>query len=122
MLVGVTALTFGDIFLALAMRDIGEVNPTDWHSWGDVLLKMFTPPGIWPGLALMATFFFLWLLVLSFADLSFALPLTALSYVFTGLLVGPLLGEVVSAQRWLGMLMITAGVVIISLTEPARKT
>jgi len=122
MLIGVLALTFGDISLALAMRDIGEVNLADWRSLGGVLAKMFTPPGIWLGLLLMATFFFLWLLVLSFADLSFALPLTALTYVFTGLLVGPMLGEEVSPQRWLGMILITAGVVVISLTEPAKPS
>ena len=114
MMVGVTALTFGDISLAMAMKEIG---PVDFSDLGGVLVKILTPPGIWPGLLLMATFFFLWLLVLSFADLSFALPLTALTYVFSGLLVGPMLGEVVSPTRWAGMLLITVGVVVIARSD-----
>ena len=114
MLVAVTAVTFGDIFMSQAMKSLGEVKVTGLRSLWDTGVRVFTTPRVWLAISLMATFFFLWLTVLSYADLSYALPLTALTYVLNGLLVGPMLGESVGTLRWAGILFIAIGVALVT--------
>ncbi len=50
-------------------------------------LRVFTNPSIIIGIIFLAGFFFLWLAILSWCDLSFVLPLTALSYVLTAIFI-----------------------------------
>jgi drug/metabolite transporter (DMT)-like permease len=62
---------------------------------------------------MMAVAFFSLLLLLSFEDVSFVVPVTALSY-----LVGALggiffLGERVSWQRWIGIALVCIGVSLV---------
>lgn len=117
MLVAVTAVTFGDIFMSQAMKNIGEIKITGVRSLLETGFKIFTTPKVWLAISLMATFFFLWLAVLSFADLSYALPMTGLTYVLNGALVGPLLGETVTPARWAGIILIALGVGLVSVTS-----
>jgi uncharacterized membrane protein len=59
-----------------------------------------------------------WLLkrmsLLSVADLSYVLPVTASGYVLSALLGRIVLHEQVSASRWLGVAMITLGTVFVA--------
>ncbi len=64
---------------------------------------------------------FNWLRVLARADLSFAQPFTALSYVTVLILSNFALHERISWHRWGGVALILAGVVCISRT-PVRTT
>lgn len=113
MLVAVAFLTGGDILLAQGMRSVGEVRI---HTLWETGVRMFTTRHIWAGIAFLLIFLGLWLYVLTWAELSWALPLTALTYVLNALLAGPLLGEEVSVHRWAGTLLIVAGVVVVTLS------
>ena len=99
----------GDIQLARALRSLGP------EAGG---LGMFVHPPFWLALSLLAGHFFLWLYVLTRLELSVAVPLTASSYVFNAVLVHLRLGEQVSVRQWLGTLLITLGVVIVTRTSP----
>lgn len=114
MVFAMTAATFGDIFLAKAMQALGEVQVASPAQVLDLGFRIFSTPLIWLAIVLFAVFFFLWITVLSYEELSFALPLTALTYLMNALLVGPFLGEVVSPLRWAGTLLIGAGVVLVT--------
>jgi len=59
------------------------------------------------------------MLALKRADLSFALPLTAASYPLAALLARFYLREDVGSARWVGTLVITAGVAIVALGDAA---
>jgi drug/metabolite transporter (DMT)-like permease len=61
---------------------------------------------------LFSTFF--WLYALSKTDLSFAYPFLALSYVLIVLASWLILGESISLFRWIGVLIICFGVVLVS--------
>jgi drug/metabolite transporter (DMT)-like permease len=67
----------------------------------------------------------LWMLsrmtLLSWADLSFVLPVTAVGYVLSALFGFLFLGETVSAQRWLGTLLIFAGVALVGRTGESTE-
>jgi uncharacterized membrane protein len=58
--------------------------------------------------------------LLSLADLSFVLPVTAVGYVIVVALGRVLLHETVTPQRWLGTLLIFGGALLVGST--ARKT
>lgn len=61
-----------------------------------------------------------WLLVLERVDLSYAQPLTALSYVSVGLLSAWFFGERLDAAKIVGVVLVLAGVVLVS-ASPARR-
>lgn len=58
--------------------------------------------------------------LLSLADLSFVLPVTAVGYVVAVFLGKVLLHETVTPQRWMGTLLIFVGALLVGST--ARKT
>ena len=55
--------------------------------------------------------------LLSLADLSFVLPVTAIGYVISVLLGKVFLHETVTHQRWLGTLLIFAGALLVGTTS-----
>ncbi len=61
-----------------------------------------------------------WLLVLERVNLSYAQPLTALSYVSVCLLSAWLFGERLDLHKGLGVLLVLIGVVLVSI-EPTRR-
>jgi drug/metabolite transporter (DMT)-like permease len=78
-----------------------------------------------PWVAAGVTLLILWLLsrmaLLSWADLSYVLPVTAVGYVLTAALGKFFLLEQVSWQRWAGTLLIVVGVIVVGAT-PLRTT
>jgi drug/metabolite transporter (DMT)-like permease len=60
--------------------------------------------------------------LLSLADLSFVLPLTASGYIISALLGKVFLGEDVASHQWLGTFMIFAGVVFVGTTPEKSVT
>ncbi len=116
-LFAVTASTIGDLLLAKGMREVGEVTwkgPREaLRTVGRVLSRWEIPTAV----LFLAVFFFTWLALLSRADLSLVLPMTALTYLFNGIAAGPVLGEKVSRQRWIALWVITVGVVLVSLSS-----
>jgi uncharacterized membrane protein len=55
--------------------------------------------------------------LLSLADLSLVLPLTATGYILSALLGKFLLSEQVTLERWLGVLLIFLGTVVVGSTS-----
>ena len=52
--------------------------------------------------------------LLSWADLSYVLPVTSVGYVLVALVGRFFLNEQISAQRWAGIVLIMAGVALVS--------
>jgi uncharacterized membrane protein len=96
----------GDVCLARGMRDFGPVTATNWHQLFGFVLN----PWVLTGIGLLLLFFASYLTALSWADLTYVLPATALSYVLMALLAKLFLDEHVPLSRWLGIALITAGV------------
>jgi drug/metabolite transporter (DMT)-like permease len=59
--------------------------------------------------------------LLSLADLSYVLPVTAVGYVIAAFLGETVLNEVVTNQRWLGTILIFAGAILVGSTEEKSK-
>ena len=75
-----------------------------------------------PWVLLGVSLLILWLLtrmaLLSWADLSYVLPVTALGYVLSALLGKFFLNENISAGRWAGTVLIVAGIALVGRTSP----
>lgn len=115
--VAICAQTLGDVFLTKGMKSVGEVDTLDPAKLFQIGVQVFSTPYIWAGILLLSIFFGLYLAALSWADLSFVLPVTAFGYVMNAFLAWQLLGEYVSPVRWLGTLVICFGVGVVARTE-----
>ena len=113
-LVQMTAVTVGDLLLAKGVRLLGPIPVTSIASIFIYLGKALSSAYVVTGIVFLALSFFTWIAVLSRADLSFALPLTAIGYVLNAFAARLVLHEHISPVRWLGTLVICLGVLIIS--------
>src|SRR5262245_44006462 len=113
----ICAQTFGDVSLTKGMKSIGEVNTLNPAELFNIGLQVFANPLIWLGVLFLGVFFGLYLAALSWADLSFVLPVTAFGYAMNAFMSWRLLGEQVSITRWIGTIIICVGVAVVSRTE-----
>ena len=72
-------------------------------------------PMIWGGMICFGASAGLWLLVLTRLEVSTAYPLTSLGLVLTAVAGVYLLGESVSVSKVLGMVLVVAGVLVLSI-------
>lgn len=86
--------------------------------WMGPILTLFDP---W--VAIGVVLLILWMLsrmaLLSWADLTYVLPVTSIGYVLNALLGRFFLAEQISPQRWAGTLLIVAGTTLVSLGSPS---
>ena len=106
----------GHVLLSKGIRPVGDLTEAPSGRLGVMVTRALSSPWVAVGVALQASFFFLYLTLLSRADLSQLLPLTALDYVVVALLAQWVLGEVVTPARWAGIVLIAAGVALVSRT------
>ena len=121
MLLAVTAGTVGDILLAKGMKQLGDLSTMNLRGIMEVAFRAMTEWKIVVGTAMLALFFFLWLAVLSWEDLSVALPMQALNYVLVAVLAKYILHEEVSALRWGGIALVCVGVMLITKSSATDK-
>jgi drug/metabolite transporter (DMT)-like permease len=121
MLLAVTAGTVGDILLAKGMKELGDLSAMNLRGIIEVALRAMTTWKIIMGTAMLALFFFLWLAVLSWEDLSVALPMQALNYVLVAVLAKYILHEQISPLRWAGIGLVCIGVIMITKSSTAEK-
>ncbi len=105
--------TGGELCVSRAMKETGEVKDFRPRALLAVVLRALHVRWMWLGVAMMAAAFFSLLAVLSFEKVSFVVPVTALSYVVGALGGRFFLGERVSLQRWIGILLVCAGVTLV---------
>jgi drug/metabolite transporter (DMT)-like permease len=119
MLLAVTAGTVGDILLTKGMKELGDISAMNLRGILNAALQALTSPKLIMGTSMLAVFFFLWLAVLSWEDLSVALPMQALNYVLVAFLSQYFLGEVVTPMRWAGTILVCIGVILITKSSGA---
>ena len=111
-LVVILANVIGNFSLTLGMRKTG---PGVFDSPLGYITALFDP---W--VALGVCLLLLWMLsqmaLLSWADLSYVLPVTAAGYVLAAIAGRLFLQERISAARWTGVALIMTGVVLVGRT------
>ncbi len=105
----------GDLLNAFGMRQQGEVRDFHPSAIRRLVATIVHNRYVVGGIVAMAVAFFALLSLLSIAELSFAIPATAGSYLLETALAKFLLKEDVHWQRWLGACMVACGVGLLSL-------
>jgi drug/metabolite transporter (DMT)-like permease len=109
--------TTGEMCVSRATRTIGEATNFRPIAIARHIGHAMKVPWMWIGIGMMALAFFSLLGMLAIAKASFVFPATALSYA-VGALGGKLfLKEQVTLERWIGVLVICLGVLLVALGE-----
>jgi drug/metabolite transporter (DMT)-like permease len=104
----------GQILLKIGINRIGIVSLNGIDDFRQLFLGIVKSPLVISGLFLYVVSAAAWLIVLSAVDLSFAYPFIGFTYVMVLILSKFILKEDVNLIRWIGALIITIGVVVIS--------
>lgn len=87
---------------------------------GFFLKAVFVSPFLWMGLFTVVMIFIIWSTVLTKIDLSVAVPIASFSYILVPIVSIIFLHEQIKPLRWLGILFVLAGVVLVSLSSKER--
>jgi uncharacterized membrane protein len=106
----------GDVLLAKAMSHIGDLGELRARTGiRGLMWAIFGSGWFFSGIVMMALAFFSMLAALSWADLSLVAPATAsLTFVLTAILAKFFLKENVDGRRWLAVLLVCVGVVLLA--------
>jgi len=96
----------GDVCLSRGMKQVGAVTFGNL----DALIHAIFIPWVAIGILFLIAFFASYLSALSFADLTYVLPATSVSYIVMALLARFYLHEQISWVRWVGIILIALGV------------
>ncbi len=98
--------SIGDTLLSRGMKEVGEIHLSNWTQ----AISAIANPWVAAGIVCLCVFFGSYLASLSWADLTYVLPATAIGYVVLAFLSKFFLHEQISLARWAGIALITAGV------------
>jgi len=113
----VLSSVFGNFSLTWGLRREGQLLSLSPLPYIEALFN--------PWVALGASLLIVWLLshmaLLSWADLSYVLPVTSTGYVLAALLGRIFLHEAISNWRWAGIVLIMLGVALVARTAPHKS-
>lgn len=107
----------GDVFLTRGMKEIGDISVLRPLQILGVVVRLLRNINFLIGIACLTLSFFSFLAVLSWEDLSFVIPATAIYYVVTVMGAKFFLGERIDRLRWSGTLLVCIGVALVCLPE-----
>ena len=111
----VASTTAGEVLEAAGMRRHGEIRDFRPGAIRRALAVLARNRFVIAAVAAMAVSFFAYLGLLTIADLSFAVPATAVTYVLETVAAKYVLKEHVSWLRWVGASLVICGVVLVAL-------
>jgi uncharacterized membrane protein len=107
----------GDLLLKRGMSQNGAVRLTA-EGLAQAFRLTVTNGTIWMGIFFLTGFMVSYMTVLSWADYSYVMPAGAFGYALLTLMAVILLHESVSPRRWLGVVLICVGVLLVGQTKP----
>jgi len=121
LLVGLVSEAIGFV---LIKRGLDHVPVFTIHSLTsfDFLGPILKSPQVLFGTAFEALHFAVLMELLSVSDVSYIIPLTSIGYVLTPISAFFFLGEGIPAVRWIGILLVCAGVVLVSVSDKKSRT
>ena len=104
----------GNSFLSRGMQSVGELlslSPIPY-------IRALFNPWVAVGVSLLILWLLSHMALLSWADLSYVLPVTSIAYVLVALVGRFVLHEQISIARWAGITLIMVGVALVGHTVP----
>jgi drug/metabolite transporter (DMT)-like permease len=109
--------TGGELCVSHAMKTLSEVHDFRPAALARFVWRAARVGWMWIGISLMTLAFFSLLAMLSMENVSFVVPVTALSYAAGAVGATLFLRERISTQRWLGVLIVCIGVTLVWLSR-----
>jgi uncharacterized membrane protein len=106
----------GDYFLSRGLHQVGSLVDKPPLAF----IVAFLNPWVALGVTLLILWLFSHMVLLSWADLSYVLPVTSIGYVLIAITGRFFLHEAVSPMRWCGVFLIVAGVILVGRTAPSN--
>jgi drug/metabolite transporter (DMT)-like permease len=117
MTIACAAAAVGQILVRHGMQQVGPLESWEALALVRFLWRAMTNVSVLGGTVLNAVFYVLFLAVLSWSEVTVALPLTALEYLFAAILSVMILKEAVPGLRWAGIILVIGGVILIGLSD-----
>ncbi len=111
----VLSTTAGEVMQAIGMRRHGEIRDFHPTALGRAAASLARNRYVIASVGAMAVSFFAYMALLTVAELSFAVPVTAVTCVLETILAKYILKERVNSLRWLGASLVICGVALVSL-------
>ena len=108
---------FGDLGLSKGMKGFGEVQDYSISGLRQLAIYLLTNHWIWLGVICLIVSLLFYLTAISRLDLSYVLPVHSSSYVVNSVLAYLILKENIPLERWLSTILITFGVIFVSLSK-----
>src|SRR5262245_53393618 len=108
----------GNLLLSSGMKHVGSIEPGPVLAVGRAFGRAIVRTEIWLGIGALLLWFVGSLVLFSRIDFSYAQPASAAGYALVAFLGYAVLGESVTAGRWVGIVCICAGVTLIGRTPP----
>ena len=115
LLASVLTGTAGDLLMAKGMSVHGEIHDFRPRAMVRVITMLSNNVYIAIGLLAQAFSFFSFVALLAVADLSFAVPATALGMVIKTIFAKLFLNEQIGRRRWAAAVLVSFGVLLVSL-------
>ncbi len=109
----ILANVFGNAALTFGMKRVGDPGFSPL-----LYLKAIFNPWVMMGIMLLILWMFSRMALLSWADLSYVLPVTSAGYIIQAVIGKYLFGEQISPARWAGAVLIVGGVALVGMTSP----
>ena len=107
----------GNLSLSFGMRQFGSLVSRSPMAY----VRAVFDPWVALGIALLLVWLAAQMALLSWADLSYVLPVTSIGYVLSALAGKLFMHERTSVWRWAGIVLIVAGVMLVARTAPHRS-
>jgi drug/metabolite transporter (DMT)-like permease len=108
----------GNVLLGKGMKGMPPATSGIVQQILDLIPRILASGTIWLGIASLIAFFVAYMLVLSWADYSYVQPASSAAYGMVALLAHFMLHEVVTPLRWMGVILICFGVLVVGQTPP----
>ena len=107
-LIVVFSNAFGDFFMKRGLPESAQLStPLEY-------MGALFQPWVALGVVLLIVWQMSRMALLSWADLSYVLPVTSVGYVLVALIGKVMLNEAITGRRWAGIVLIMAGVALVS--------
>lgn len=116
LVVSIVCSAYGNVLTRQGLKKLGpleDFHPLHLLRYGWAAVRN---PQVLAGVAINFGQFLAWLIVLSWAELSWALPMNALEYLVVAYLGWKLLGERLEPRRLAGIGLVSAGVLLTMLS------
>ena len=110
----VAATAAGEVMQAMGMRHHGEIHDFRPGALGRAAALLARNRFVIGSVLAMAVSFFAYMALLTVAELSFAVPATAVTYVLETILAWYVLKERVNWLRWAGAMLVVCGVALVA--------